>query len=75
MNLERDFQRIKKLPEQKTKENNVHDSYDDYVMNLSNVYIDENEEEDENENDELNEKICGGNHNKNEHNVSVNVEM
>ena len=81
VNLERDFQRIKKLPidENNIKGNNVNDSYDDYVMNLSNVYIDEDEEEDENEDMEMNERFCGEKQNvynkNNDHNVSVNVEL
>ena len=81
VNLERDFQRIKKLPidENNIKGNNVYDSYDDYVMNLSNVYIDEDKEEDENEDKEMNERFCGTKQNvynkHNDHNVSVNVEL
>ena len=78
VNLERDFQRIKKLPDENIKDNYVNDSYDDYVMKLSNVYIDEDEEENENEDNEINERICGRNHNvynKNDNNISVNLEL
>jgi hypothetical protein len=67
------------IDENNIKGNNVNDSYDDYVMNLSNVYIDEDEEEDENEDMEMNERFCGGKQNvynkNNDHNVSVNVEL
>ena len=80
VNLDKDIQKVRKISDKFNEEgkqknkNEIDDSYEDYILNLNSVFIDENEEEEIDINIQHNNN---NNHNTNgiNPNMSMNMEM